>query len=304
MIEQFLEYLTHIKKYSVHTIHGYMRDMKDFEHFITREGFAETLLDIKRSRIIRHYISFLQSQNKSSKTISRRLSSLRMFYEYCVEEGAIDYNFMLEVQAPKVEKRLPKRIHDDEIETLFKLMDKKKPIHFRNFIMLDILYSCGLRASELVSLKIKDTNIAERTFRILGKGQKTRLVPFTKTIADNLSQYLTHTRAEILIKTGQPATPYVFLSRLGKKMTVRNLEKMVQKVIYQSGETYQLHPHMLRHAFASTLLSHGADLRSVQELLGHEQLTSTQIYTHLDNKNIQKMYQNAHPRMQKNKEKS
>ncbi len=107
MIEQFLEYLTHIKKYSVHTIHGYMRDMKDFEQFITREGFAETVLDIKRSRIIRHYISYLQTHNKSSKTISRRLSSLRMFYEYCVEEGAIDYNFMHEVQAPKVEKDYP-----------------------------------------------------------------------------------------------------------------------------------------------------------------------------------------------------
>ena len=130
MIEQFLEYLTHIKKYSVHTINGYKRDILDFEGFVTQEGFAESVLDIKRSRIIRHYISYLQTHHKSSKTISRRLSSLRMFYEYCVEEGVIDYNFMHEVQAPKVEKRLPKRIHDDEIETLFKVMDKKKPIHF------------------------------------------------------------------------------------------------------------------------------------------------------------------------------
>jgi len=301
LIDQFIDYLENIKRYSEHTISGYQRDLLDFERFIIEESLAPSIIEVKRSRIIRHYISFMQNLNRSSKTISRRLSSLRMYYEYCVEQGILDINLMHEIQAPKIEKRLPKRIHDDEMTTLFRLMDKTKPLTFRNYIMLDILYSCGLRASELVSLKIKDVDIAERSFKILGKGQKMRYVPFTNTIAENLSHYLTFERADVLIHTGQPQTPYVFLSRLGKKMTVRNLEKMVQNVIYQSGETYQLHPHMLRHAFASTLLSHGADLRSVQELLGHEQLTSTQIYTHLDNKNIQKMYQNSHPRMQHKK---
>lgn len=298
MIDSFIDQLKHIKRYSEHTVSGYLRDLRDFERFIIKESLAPTLLEVKRSRIVRHYISHMQSLNRSSKTISRRLSSLRMFYEYCVEEGHIQINLMHEIQAPKIEKRLPKRIHDDEIHELFRVMDKTKPLIFRNYIMLDILYSCGLRASELVTLKIKDIDIPERSFKILGKGQKVRYVPFTNTIANNLSYYITNHRAHILIATSQEHTPYVFLSRLGKKMTVRNLEKMVQNVIYQSGETYQLHPHMLRHAFASTLLSHGADLRSVQELLGHEQLTSTQIYTHLDNKNIQKMYQKAHPRMQ------
>lgn len=285
----------------MHTILGYRRDLLDFERFVIEESLAPSVIEVKRSRIIRHYISHLQSLDRSSKTISRRLSSLRMYFEYCVEEGLLEMNVMHEIQAPKIEKRLPKRIHDDEIQTLFQLMDKSKPLTFRNYIMLDILYSCGLRASELVSLKIKDVDISERSFKIFGKGQKIRYVPFTSTIAKHLSQYLTHERAQVLIHTGQEQSPYVFLSRLGKKMTVRNLEKMVQQVIYQSGETYQLHPHMLRHAFASTLLSHGADLRSVQELLGHEQLTSTQIYTHLDNKNIQKIYQQAHPRMQTTK---
>ena len=304
MIDLFIEYLTHIKRYSHHTVLGYQRDLLDFERFIKEEELAASMLEVKRSRIIRHYISNLQSKNKSSKTISRRLSSLRMYYEYCVEEGHLEINIMHEIQSPKIEKRLPKRIHDDEIHTLFKRMDKTKPLVFRNYVMLDILYSCGLRASELVNLRIKDVDISERSFKILGKGQKVRYVPFTKTIADNLSHYLTFERAEVLIRTSQQETSYVFLSRLGKKMTVRNLEKMVQQVIYKSGETYQLHPHMLRHAFASTLLSHGADLRSVQELLGHEQLTSTQIYTHLDNKNIQKMYQQAHPRMQSSKKES
>jgi integrase/recombinase XerC len=298
LLDQFIDYLENIKRYSEHTISGYQRDLLDFERFIIQESLAPSLMEVKRSRIIRHYISHMQSLDRSSKTISRRLSSLRMYYEYCVEQGHLEINLMHEIQAPKIEKRLPKRIHDDEITTLFRLMDKTKPLTFRNYMMLDILYSCGLRASELVSLKIKDVDISERTFKILGKGQKMRYVPFTNTIAENLSHYLTYERADVLIHTGQTPTPYVFLSRLGKKMTVRNLEKMVQNVIYQSGETYQLHPHMLRHAFASTLLSHGADLRSVQELLGHEQLTSTQIYTHLDNKNIQKMYQSAHPRMQ------
>lgn len=295
MKQQFLEYLRHIKRYSMHTVISYEHDIDDFKQFIVKEKLAASLIDVKRSRLVRYYISDMQTRQLEPSTIARRLSSLRMFYDYLIEEHQTQDNPFRDIQAPKIPKKLPERIHDEDILVLFESINKDKPLNFRNYCMLDILYSCGLRASEITQLSLKDISMASRRFQVTGKGNKTRIIPFTKTIERDLTHYITYIRPTLL-KLDQEDTQTVFLSRLGKPMTVRNLQKILNQLIKTSGETYKIHPHMLRHAFASTMLSHGADLRSVQELLGHKNISTTQIYTHLSNEEVKKAYRLSHPR--------
>ncbi|MGA0351674.1 MAG: tyrosine-type recombinase/integrase [Acholeplasmataceae bacterium] len=303
MKEAFLEYLKHIKRYSLHTISAYEKDIDDFEHFILSESLAPSLESVSRVRLVRYYISDMQTRKLKTTTISRRISSLRMFYDYLVEHTLLSDNPFQDIQAPKLEKKLPERLHDEDIELIFASMDLKKPLSFRNYVMFDMLYSCGLRASEVTQLEVKDIKMDERQLVITGKGQKTRIVPFTKTLQRNLKHYITYIRPSLL-KLDQNDHQAVFLSRLGQQMTVRNLQKMLNQLIKKSGETFKIHPHMLRHAFASTMLSHGADLRSVQELLGHKHISTTQIYTHLTTEEVLRAYQKSHPRSEGSKDKS
>jgi integrase/recombinase XerC len=295
MKQSFLDHLRHIKRYSMHTVDSYSRDIEDFEAFILREGLAPSLKDVKRARLIRYYISDMQTRRLEPSTIGRRLSSLRMFYDYLIEEHQTFENPFRDIQAPKLNKKLPERLHDEDIEVLFQSIHRDQPLSFRNYCMLDILYSCGLRASEITQLSLKDISMSNRRFQVTGKGSKTRIVPFTKTIERDLTHYITYIRPTLL-KLDQEDSQTVFLSRLGQPMTVRNLQKILNQLIKTSGETYKIHPHMLRHAFASTMLSHGADLRSVQELLGHKNISTTQIYTHLTTEDVKKAYQKSHPR--------
>ena len=303
MKEAFLEYLKHIKRYSMHTVSAYEQDIDDFEHFILSESLAPSLESVSRVRLVRYYIADMQTRKLKTTTISRRISSLRMFYDYLVEHTLLNDNPFQDIQAPKLEKKLPERLHDEDIDLIFASIDLKKPLSYRNYVMFDMLYSCGLRASEVTQLEVKDIKMDDRQLVITGKGQKTRIVPFTKTLQRNLKHYITYIRPTLL-KLDQEDSQVVFLSRLGQPMTVRNLQKMLNQLIKKSGETFKIHPHMLRHAFASTMLSHGADLRSVQELLGHKNISTTQIYTHLTTEEVLKAYQKSHPRSEGSKEKS
>ena len=301
MKQAFLDHLRHIKRYSIHTLSAYEQDIDDFEHFILSESLAPSLESVSRVRLVRYYISDMQTRKLKTTTIARRLSSLRMFYDYLVEHTLLTDNPFQDIQAPKLEKKLPERLHDEEIDMIFKSIDKNKPLSYRNYVILDLLYSCGLRASELTQLELKDIHMEERRLTIVGKGQKTRIVPFTKILQHHLKHYITYIRPTC-IKLDQQDSQVVFLSRLGQPMSVRNLQKILQTLIKKSEETFKIHPHMLRHAFASTMLSHGADLRSVQELLGHKHISTTQIYTHLTTEEVLHAYQHSHPRSEGKKE--
>ena len=299
IIEAFKHYLSVERNYADLTIENYLRDVKDFEAFITREELAKNLLEVKRDRLARHYLSYLDSQSYARKSIARKISSLRGFYAFLMREKKIDINVFEALELPKIPKRLPQIIHDEEIEHLFKSIDRLKPLGFRNYVLLDILFSCGLRASELVEMTIKDIHIDRQQILIHGKGSKDRYVPIHSLLIKDLKHYLTYTRPILLTKGNNLSTPYVFINYKGSNLTVRGLQLIIKQVIKQSGETYRLHPHMLRHAFATTLLNHGADLRVVQELLGHSHLKSTQIYTHVSTEVIKEKYKDAHPRMVK-----
>ena len=298
-LNQFLSELITQKNYSDHTVKGYRKDILDFHAFITQEELASSLLDATRERLARHFISHLDEKGLSAKTISRKISALRTFYQYLVKHHFIDINIFEQVETPKIPKKLPQIIQDEEIEFLFKSIDRYQPLGFRNHVMLDLLFSAGLRASELVDMSIRDIMLDQEQILIHGKGSKDRYVPLHKTLVEDMRHYLTYIRPILLSKGHDTHTAYVFINYKGGHLTVRGLQLILKQVIKKSGETYKIHPHMLRHAFATTLLNHGADLRVVQELLGHEHLKSTQIYTHVSSETVKEKYKDTHPRMVK-----
>lgn len=299
ILESFTNYLLIEKNYSEHTVSNYIRDIKHFESFIMREELAGSLLDVRRERLARHYLSYLDEQKYARKTIVRHISSLRTFYDFLMKQKDIEVNIFKNLETPKVPKKLPKLIQDDEIAYLFKSIDRFKPLGFRNHLILDLLFSCGLRASELIEMTIKDIQLEREQILIHGKGHKDRYVPLHQKLIDDMKHYLTFIRPLLLAKGQDSFIDRVFINYKGSPLTVRGLQIILKKIIIDSGETYKIHPHMLRHAFATTLLNHGADLRVVQELLGHSHLKSTQIYTHISSEILKEKYQTTHPRMVK-----
>lgn len=294
----FANYLFVERNYSEHTVKNYLRDIRDFERFLVREELADGLLDASRERLARHYLSFLETNHYARKSIARKISSLRTFYDYLIENKKIAINIFTSLKTPKIPRKLPKIIQDDEIDHLFNSINRLTPLGFRNYVILDLLFSCGLRASEIIDMTIKDIQLDRKQILIHGKGSKDRYVPLHQKLIEDLKHYLTYTRPILLSKGHNIHDIHVFMSYKGTPLSVRGLEVIIKSILAKAGETYQLHPHMLRHAFATTLLNHGADLRVVQELLGHTHLKSTQIYTHVTSETIKEKYNHTHPRMQ------
>lgn len=298
-LQAFKDYLSIERNYAENTVINYLRDVKDFSDYIIREELAEDLLGVRRERLARHYLSYLETKAYARKSIARKISSLRMFYEFLINEKLIDINVFQTLETPKIPKKLPQIIQDDEIDFLMKSIDQTNPRGYRNYLILDLLFSCGLRASELIEMTIRDIQLDREQILIHGKGSKDRYVPLHQNLIEHLRYYLTYTRPILLSKGHESQNPYVFINYKGTPLSVRGLQLIIKNIIAKSGETYKLHPHMLRHAFATTLLNHGADLRVVQELLGHEHLKSTQIYTHVSKEAIKQVYNQTHPRMKK-----
>ncbi|MFH0766720.1 MAG: site-specific tyrosine recombinase/integron integrase [Bacillota bacterium] len=298
-IDDFKNHLLIEKNYADNTIISYLRDIHDFQSFIQKEELAKDLLDVTRERLGRHFLSYLDEQKYAKKSIARKISSLRTFYDYLITNHLIDINIFTNLETPKIPKKLPQIIDDDEIEMLFKSIDRFKPLGFRNYVILDLLFSCGIRASELTEMTFKDIQLEREQILIHGKGSKDRYVPLHNKLIVDLKQYLTYTRPILLSKGSSSYELKVFINYKGTPLTARGLQLILKQIIKKSGETFKIHPHMLRHAFATTLLNHGADLRVVQELLGHEHLKSTQIYTHVSSEVLKEKYKTTHPRMVK-----
>lgn len=294
----FKDYLITIKNYSENTVVSYLKDLEDFNNFIIGEELADSLIDATRPRLARHYLSHLDSNDFSKKSIARKISSLRTFYNFLMQEDLIDTNIFLNLETPKIPKRLPKVVTTKEIELLFEGIDTNTLLGQRNYLILELLFSLGLRASELVGIEIKDINLSRNQILIHGKGSKDRYLPIHDNLAEQLREYLGVTRIRLLAK-GSDSSPKLLLNYRGGNLTVRGLQKILDNILKATGETYNLTPHMLRHSFATTLLNNGADLRVVQELLGHSHLKSTQIYTEVSNKVLQEKFNKLHPRSDK-----
>ena len=298
-LEKFKDYLLSEKNYSINTVISYSSDILDFYEFIKKNDFGENLISVNKERIVRYYITDLDQQKLSKKTIARRISALNKFYEYLQNQGLIEQNAFENIKAPKIPKRLPKTIDEADMQNIFKTIDIKTPLGKRNYLILEMLYSLGLRASELCDLSVKDIFLGNEQILIHGKGSKDRYVPVHKNLSELIQNYLTFTRPVLLSKGEELHTNCFFINYKGTPLTTRGLRVILNKIIEDSGEALKIHPHMIRHAFATTLLNHGADLRVIQELLGHSHLKSTQIYTSVSEEILKEKYKQAHPRNNK-----
>lgn len=292
-INKFIEYLSIEKNYSNYTIINYQKDLDEFIMFLEKEGI-DTFGDVDY-KILRNYLNEMFHKNYSSKTISRHLSSLRTLFKYLSRENIINFNPMILISNPKEEKRLPVYLNYKELENILEIPDVKTSVGLRDATILELLYSTGIRVGELVNIKVKDIDFSGKRIKILGKGNKERYVLFGERCLNLLNRYLKESRPKLL----KTSCDYLFLNQRGTPISVRTTEKMVDDVVKKSSIKFNVSPHTLRHTFATHMLDNGADLNSVGELLGHSNLNTTAIYTHVSNERLRSVYLNCHPRARK-----
>ncbi len=300
VISIFKTYIEDERSYSKNTSISYIDDIYSLIHFLDREEFGD--LETVSTRIARFYTASLH-EKYTPKSIARKISSLRSLYSFLAREELIKENPFLNVELPKQEKKLPKFIYPSEIENLFDSINTTKPLGKRDKLILELLYGTGVRVSELCNIKIKDIDFYQDLILIHGKGSKDRYVPIHKSLSKQLKDYVLTTRNEFLKRSQNQGNDTVLLNFKGTSLTTRGVRLVIKRIIDNSEETFSLSPHKLRHSFATHLLDNGADLRSVQELLGHSSLSSTQIYTNVTKEKLKSSYMNAHPRAKRIKTK-
>ncbi len=287
---QYINYLKAERNASPFTIRNYRTDLNDFFHFLKIQNI-ESLHDINK-QILRAYLLRLVQRGIVKASISRKLSAIRSFYHYLQREGLINSESILDISSPKIDKRLPEFLTLNEIKKLLESPDLTTPSGQRDRAILELLYASGLRVSELVKLDLDQVNLNTREIRVWGKGSKERVVLIGEPAAAALNNYITQSRPQFLISNKQQA---IFINRYGKRLIERRVQKILEHHAKRARITKKVHPHMLRHTFATHLLDGGADLRVVQELLGHTSLSSTQIYTHVSKSQAKNIYRSAHP---------
>lgn len=293
LISEFLSYLINQRGYSPETEKGYGNDLADFLEFLTESGEAN-LLKVQHLDV-RIYLSYLNDLEYSRNTISRKIASLRSFYQYLLRLEMIEENPFSYVHLKKKNAKLPRFFFEKEIQVLFDSVSGDKPLDQRNRALLEILYGAGLRVSECANLTLSVVDFDNSVLLIHGKGGKDRYVPLGSYAADALKEYLNDGRQKIMAHF-QQSHDFVFINHRGVQITPTGIEYVLKQIIKKSSLASDIHPHMLRHTFATHLLNNGADLRTVQELLGHSNLSSTQIYTHVTKESLQKNYRSFHPR--------
>ncbi|MCD4780497.1 MAG: tyrosine recombinase XerC [Candidatus Omnitrophica bacterium] len=282
-VDKFLTYIEIEKNYSVHTLENYSHDLNDF---ISHVGDEKQIEDIDYF-VLRKYLAHLRSARFSARTINRKLSALRSFFKFLVREGHLQHNPVLLLSSPKMERTLPHFLSEDEMNRLMECPSNEDVPGLRDRSILETLYSTGIRVSELVGLNVEHVDFIGNIIKVYGKGKKERLVPIGDQALKVIRKYLA-------MRTHKNRS--VFLNKFGTRLSSRGVRNIVNKYIHKASITCHVSPHMFRHSFATHLLNRGADLRAVQELLGHVNLSTTQIYTHVTTDRLKKIYNNAHPR--------
>ena len=296
-LRPYLEHLTAEKNYSAHTAAAYAVDLAQFYEFLVRHFAGE---DVQLARIdhltIRLFLGDLLEHGKSKKSAARKLAAVRSFFKYLVKLKKISYNPGAHVMMSRLPKRLPSFMDEASVGRLMEAPDGATAVGIRDRAMLELLYGTGIRLSELVGLRIADVDFYNSTLKVLGKGRKHRIVPLGRKAADALKKYLAR-RDELAgaSRTGGPDAG-IFVSVRGLPMSSRTVYRVVHSWIGAVSEIEKRSPHVLRHTFATHLLNRGADLRAVKELLGHESLSTTQLYTHVTVDRLKRIYKQAHPR--------
>jgi integrase/recombinase XerC len=287
----FKQYLQIEKNASPLTIANYEKDILAFMEFMKQHG-VEEYAAVSYVHV-RSYLSELHAQNYARRSIARKLSSLRSFYRFLLREEKLEQNPFAMVATPKLEKKLPDFMFPKEVELLLQLPDTNIPLGLRDLAILEMLYASGMRVSELVGLTVRSVDRMAGTALVFGKGAKERYVPLGEHALLAYEQYMQHGRP-VLCK--QHKTDALFVNVRGEKLTDRSVRRMIDKYTQQASELLKISPHTFRHTFATHLLENGADLRSVQEMLGHASISSTQIYTHVTRERMRIVYNQAHPR--------
>ncbi len=286
LLESFIKHLSDERNYSEHTVKAYRGDLENFRDFLVKEGRKIEAVDIST---INAYVSALYGKNSPS-SVERKVSAIRSFFSHLVRKGLAAQNPAKLVRTPKKEKHLPVFLSVDEVFNLVDVKDSgKNPLCVRDRAILELLYSSGLRVSELAGATLADLSMGEAIIRVRGKGNKERIVPVGSKALSALGEYL-DIREEL-----KPASDHVFLNSRGGGITTRSLARIIKKYGLVSGISKNVSPHVLRHSFATHLLAGGADLRAIQEMLGHASLSTTQRYTHLSVERIMEVYDRTHP---------
>lgn len=293
-VYEFIRYLTVERGYSDQTQLAYEKDIADFSQFLINSGDANYLeIDYRDVRI---YLGYLTNDKKYSRnTINRKTASLRSFYQYLLGQGVISENPFSYVHLKKQNQRLPHFFYEKEMAVLFDSMKGDTPLEQRNRALLEVLYGSGLRVSECSNLEESMVDWEHSVLRVTGKGNKERYVPFNQSTYKELQAYYETGRPYLMGKQ-QTTHPFVFVNHRGAQLTPKGISYILNQIIKKGSLDLQIHPHKLRHTFATHLLNNGADMRTVQELLGHENLSTTQIYTHVTKESLQKNYRQFHPR--------
>ena len=289
----FLAYLEVQKNYSVYTRNNYQRDIEDFLTFCNdrRISYLEITYPDAQS-----YLVYLYEEKKNqASSVSRKISAIRRFYQYLSNQNITQNSSFSLLKLPKKEKRLPKFFAYNELEELFCIPDQSTPLGQRDAVILEMLYATGIRVSELVGIEIEDIHLTDKTIHILGKGNKERIVYFNQVTVNRLKKYLADGR-KIL---NQKQLSFLFLNQRGGQLTTRGVEDILERIIQKTSLNKHISPHMIRHSFATHLLNEGCDLLSVQQLLGHESLSATSIYTHVTTDRLKEVYLHTHPRARK-----
>ena len=289
LIEAFIDTIWMEKGLSSNTLSSYKQDLLSFSSWLPNKDLVEadksTILD---------YLSYRLKKGYSSRSTSRCLSSIRAFYKYLLFNSFISKDPTEKIESPKIGHSLPRVLSEEDVLELIKTPDTRNPIGIRDRAMLEILYATGLRVTELITLELVNLNVRQGLVRVMGKGSKERLVPIGEQALDWVEKYVAYARLELIGK--KQDSPYLFLSKRGKAMTRQAFWYRIKIYAIKSGIDNSLSPHTLRHAFATHLLNHGADLRTVQLLLGHTSLSTTQIYTEVAKHRMQELHRTHHPR--------
>ena len=290
MKEKFLEKLKYEYNYSDLTINGYDYEITKFLDYLN-----DNHLDYKKINIdmIRNYLKYLDSLKYKKNSISKNLSSLRSYYKFLTEEKVVLNNPFKNISNPKKDKKLPDFLNYEEINKLFDSADTTTPLGLRNRCILELLYDTGIRVSELVNLKINDIEFDKKIINILGKGKKERIVYYGDYLQEVLEKYINDSRKYLL---NNKLSEYLILNNNGSKITTRGVEYIIDKMVNEAAIKHKISPHVLRHTFATHMLNGGADIKSIQQLLGHESLSTTGIYTHITNDVLRQEYLKNHPR--------
>jgi len=297
LIDTFGAYLGDRKGCAAHTVRGYLTDLRQFEEFLSRRKASRGAVTAESidPLVVREFLGTLYGA-VTRTTIARKMSAIRSFFRFLEKKGLIRENPAAEIASPRIEKYIPACLPVDDVFRLLERPDRKKPLGLRDLAILEVLYSCGLRVAELASMDVPDIDFAERLARVTGKGGRERIVPVGRYALKAVGAYLDAVRPLRARKGKRAGEDPLFINFRGGRLSTRSIARIIKRYAAETGLSPEISPHAMRHTFATHLLDGGADLRSVQELLGHASLSTTQKYTHVSLDRLMAVYDRAHPR--------